>query len=261
MFFLFVIMLFINNTYAEELVEAEIISRNKALQEGKNQIAVLFKIKEGWHIYWRNPGDSGLPTEFEWVLPENVSISEPHFPAPKKIPFSDMANYGYENEVLILFDLFIDAHYNSNILNLKSNIKWLVCKEKCLAGSSEEQVAFKIADNSEKNSYYDLFDNYINKIPLAKETNATANLQKNSIFFNTNDFENIVDAEFYPYQSGVFVHGAEQNFKSDKNGFSLQLKLDKFRVEEPESLHGLLEIKKDSQINYYEINVPLIEKD
>ena len=23
-----------------------------------------------WHTYWKNPGDSGLPTQFEWKLPE-----------------------------------------------------------------------------------------------------------------------------------------------------------------------------------------------
>ena len=33
-----------------------------------------------WHTYWKNPGDSGLPTRLEWVLPAGLQASDIAWP-------------------------------------------------------------------------------------------------------------------------------------------------------------------------------------
>ncbi|MBC7940485.1 MAG: protein-disulfide reductase, partial [Chitinophagaceae bacterium] len=33
-----------------------------------------------WHTYWKNPGDSGLPTALEWTLPAGVTAGEIAWP-------------------------------------------------------------------------------------------------------------------------------------------------------------------------------------
>lgn len=247
--------------YAEKLVDAEIVGKYTTLNKGENQIAVKLKIKQGWHIYWKNPGDSGLPTEFVWELPDNVSISEPYFPAPKKIPFSDMANYGYENEVLILFNLIIDDNYINDKIKLNVKINRLVCKEECIAEKSDEEKEFKI-DNSEiKSDNFALFQKFSEQLPEKIELKAESQILNNSMLLKIYSLENIKNAEFFPYQSGIYMHGAEQNFKTTENGFSLILTLDKFRIDEPESLNGVLVTEKDKQKRYYEINVPLTKKE
>ncbi|MDO8276256.1 MAG: protein-disulfide reductase DsbD family protein, partial [Serpentinimonas sp.] len=55
----------------------------------------------GWHSYWKNPGDSGLPTEFEWQLPGHVVPGAIAWPTPRKIPIGELANYGYKDTVLL----------------------------------------------------------------------------------------------------------------------------------------------------------------
>ncbi len=55
----------------------------------------------GWHTYWKNAGDSGLATEFAWTLPKGISAGEIAWPVPRKIPIGTLANYGYENTVLL----------------------------------------------------------------------------------------------------------------------------------------------------------------
>ena len=64
-----------------------------------------------WHTYWRNPGDSGLPTELTWKLPAGVSASPLIWPAPKMIPIGPMANFGYEDTVLLVTPLQIDKGF------------------------------------------------------------------------------------------------------------------------------------------------------
>jgi len=54
-----------------------------------------------WHTYWKNAGDSGLPTQLQWTLPPGVTAGDIAWPVPKKIPVGNLANYGYEGTVLL----------------------------------------------------------------------------------------------------------------------------------------------------------------
>jgi thiol:disulfide interchange protein DsbD len=58
-------------------VEAE----HAGLRLGAGELALRFRMEEGWHIYWRNPGDSGLPPDIKLTLPAGVTAGEPRWPA------------------------------------------------------------------------------------------------------------------------------------------------------------------------------------
>ena len=55
-----------------------------------------------WHTYWRNPGDSGLPTVLQWKLPEGLVAGNLIWPVPRRIPIGPLANFGYEDTLLLL---------------------------------------------------------------------------------------------------------------------------------------------------------------
>jgi thiol:disulfide interchange protein len=95
----------------------------------------------GWHTYWKNPGDSGLPTTFKWQLPEGVSAGEAAWPAPKKIPYGPLANYGYEGTVVLPVPLTLSPS-SSDFASLKVKFKasWLVCKDECIPEVGEFAV-------------------------------------------------------------------------------------------------------------------------
>ncbi len=61
----------------------------------------------GWHTYWKNPGDSGLPTELAWQLPAGLDPGEIAWPVPEKIRIDTLANYGYEGAVLLPMSLVV----------------------------------------------------------------------------------------------------------------------------------------------------------
>ena len=65
-------------------------------------MAVRLRMKEHWHTYWRNPGDTGLPTEIKWTLPSGFTAGPIQWPVPSRMPYADLMNYGYENEVVLL---------------------------------------------------------------------------------------------------------------------------------------------------------------
>ncbi len=101
-----------------------------------------------WHTYWRNPGDSGLPTELTWKLPAGVSASPLIWPAPKMIPIGPMANFGYEDTVLLVTPLQIDKGFKPSAtlttLDVQLHANWLVCKQECIPQEGDFQLSIPL---------------------------------------------------------------------------------------------------------------------
>nr|WP_233259703.1 thioredoxin family protein [Ramlibacter sp. WS9] len=88
-----------------------------------------------WHTYWKNSGDSGLPTQMQWTLPMGVVAGDIAWPLPKKIPIGNLANYGYEGTVLLPVPLTITPDFKPGLLGdveVKLKAQWLVCKQECI---------------------------------------------------------------------------------------------------------------------------------
>ena len=97
--------------------------------------------KPEWHTYWKNSGDSGLPTMLEWTLPPGVMAGDIAWPLPKKIPIGNLANYGYEDTVLLPVPLTITPGFKpppgGSTLDVKLKASWLVCRKECIPEEGE----------------------------------------------------------------------------------------------------------------------------
>ena len=91
-----------------------------------------------WHTYWKNSGDSGLPTTLQWTLPAGVVAGDIAWPLPQKISIGRLANYGYEGTVLLPVPLTITPEFKPSLLGSELQVKlkaqWLVCKLGMRAG-------------------------------------------------------------------------------------------------------------------------------
>jgi thiol:disulfide interchange protein DsbD len=89
-----------------------------------------------WHTYWKNSGDSGLPTQIRFTLPAGITAGEIQWPVPKKIPIGTLANYGYEGTVLLAVPLTVSPEFKpspvAEALEVKAQANWLVCKQECI---------------------------------------------------------------------------------------------------------------------------------
>ena len=90
-----------------------------------------------WHTYWKNSGDSGLPTTLEWQLPAGITAGEIAWPTPKKIPIGTLANYGYEQTVLLPVPLSVAPDFSAPQLDIKLKAVWLVCRKECIPQEGE----------------------------------------------------------------------------------------------------------------------------
>ncbi len=126
----------------KQRARVEILSGVAQVTPGQSfTVALRFTIDKDWHMYWVNPGDSGLAPSVEWKTPPGVKVSPKlHFPAPHRIKAGDnIESYGYEDELVVIADVTTDATVTLPI-TLNAMINWLVCKEVCLAENATASV-------------------------------------------------------------------------------------------------------------------------
>jgi thiol:disulfide interchange protein/DsbC/DsbD-like thiol-disulfide interchange protein len=113
----------------------ELLSANAAVAPGDTLLVGLrIEHEPGWHTYWKNPGDSGMPTRIQWTLPEGWSAGPILWPAPRRIRVGPLANFGYEDTVVLPVELTVPRHWKQPRAALTAHAEWLICKEVCLPG-------------------------------------------------------------------------------------------------------------------------------
>src|SRR5512143_739945 len=137
-----------------EHVEAELVSERTAFVPGQaTTVALRLKMADGWHTYWQNPGDSGLPTTLAWKLPAGVATGPIEWPAPRALPTGPLVNYGYENEVLHLVELRpAPTLAPGSTATFAARADWLVCRETCIPEGADLTLALPVADRADPDS-------------------------------------------------------------------------------------------------------------
>jgi len=109
-------------------------------------VGLQFEMANNWHIYWRNPGDSGLEPRVTWQLPDGFEATSLRWPAPSRIHAQHLVNFGYERQVILLAVLTppVDLPIGGEV-HLLVNVDWLVCKQVCIPGSAQLQLVLPVA--------------------------------------------------------------------------------------------------------------------
>jgi thiol:disulfide interchange protein/DsbC/DsbD-like thiol-disulfide interchange protein len=113
-------------------VHARLVAEDKAVAPGGTvTVALEEKIAEGWHTYWKNPGDAGAPTEIQWTLPRGWKADAIQWPRPKRLPVGPLMDYGYEGTPWLLTKLTAPADASGTV-TIKAAVSWLVCQQICV---------------------------------------------------------------------------------------------------------------------------------
>jgi DsbC/DsbD-like thiol-disulfide interchange protein/cytochrome c biogenesis protein CcdA len=101
------------------------------------RVGVLFTLDPGWHLYWRNPGEAGLPTKLAFEV-DGGQIGPIAWPAPEVIRDADagLTSYGYTGSVLLASDL-VRLPEGGATRQLRAAADFLICKDQCIPGEVE----------------------------------------------------------------------------------------------------------------------------
>ena len=121
-----------------EQVRAELVAHAPdGVAPGKTVwVGLQLQHQPHWHTYWKNPGDSGLPTTLQWTVPTGVTAGDIAWPTPQRIAVGNLANYGYEGTVLLPVPLTMAPTWapgaGADAVDIQLHASWLVCRQECI---------------------------------------------------------------------------------------------------------------------------------
>ncbi len=121
-------------------VTARLWSDRQATSPGdRMQLAVELDLAPGWHVYWSNPGDSGLPTTVALRPQVGIRAGDALLPVPERhVEEGDVLVFGYGEDLGVVVPIEIDPAVRPGTrLRLRARVEWLVCKQACLPGSAD----------------------------------------------------------------------------------------------------------------------------
>ncbi len=129
-----------------EQVRAELVAHApEGVTPGKPLwLGLLIDHQPHWHTYWKNPGDSGLPTTLAWQLPAGVTAGDIAWPTPQKIAVGPLMNYGYEGQLLLPVPVTVSSSFTGHALDIQLRAQWLVCKDVCIPQQGEFALSIPV---------------------------------------------------------------------------------------------------------------------
>jgi suppressor for copper-sensitivity B len=116
--------------------EIRLVSAVSAVAPGQGSLPLGLEVKlaEGWRIYWRTPGASGLPPQLDWSGSANLATAVLHWPVPARFTIYGQQSYGYTGAVL--FPLTVRLETPGEAARLRLSLDYLVCREVCIPGEA-----------------------------------------------------------------------------------------------------------------------------
>jgi len=227
----------------------------------------------GWHTYWRNGGDTGLPTTVTWTLPSGVSAGEIQWPIPEKTvtPLGDnpLYTYDYEGQVVLLVPIKLAADLRPGPVQLSAEVGWMECKESCVPCKKRVSASLTVGSEDKPSTNYDFVASEQPKLPhplpdaqaAAKWEGAAKDNPRAIIIdctFAVNDLRNKPD-DFFPYEKqGVEVQGATEILPGEPGHLRLRKLVKKGEGPWPERLSGILVYTKNLKMpEAMEVDLPL----
>lgn len=232
------------------------------------ELGIQIILQNDWHIYWRNPGDSGIPTNFEWELPGGIKSPKIFWPIPKAFVFDDLVSYGYDEQVLFIAELEIPKSYTKKKIELSVKLKSLICKNICIPFDTNFTLKIDLTRDhladEETSAAFIKTKKYLPK--LNNDLNTIARMDSDIVFLNVHNAarnnSEIENVYFIPYENGIFRNTIRQQMEIKQDYLTLKIEPDPFRIEVPKYLFGILVFENsnnsENSKTAYEINVPVL---
>lgn len=223
-------------------VQASLLSETASIQPGKPvQLGLRLQMADGWHTYWKNPADSGLPTKLKWTLPEGFTADPFQWPHPERISLPPLMSYGYNDEVLLPVTVHAPADLPvGQPVRLAARADWLECKEICLPGKAELEIALPVEAVARPSEAAPLFAKTRGRLPGDGgpwRVRALSVEKRYVLAFTPAAAPS--EAYFFPDQPQVVEYAEPQRLLRTADGFTLEM-APAVNGARPERLTGVL---------------------
>jgi thiol:disulfide interchange protein DsbD len=212
-------------------VHARLIAEHGTVAPGGMVTVALEQvIRDGWHTYWRNPGDAGQATDVQWTLPAGWHAGAIAWPAPKPLPVGPLMDYGYEGRPWLLMPITApgDAKPGESV-TLRAAVTWLVCKEVCIPEDATLTLPLAISsappppDPAIAAQFAAARDLLPTQTPWPAHFQQSGPALKLFLAAPALSQADVKDAHFFPYDEGTISGIAPQHWSVTDKGLVMQL--------------------------------------
>lgn len=225
-------------------------------------IGVHFKLEEGWHIYWKNVGDTGLKTKLTFDLPEGIQLGEALWPVPERFKTESLVSFGYHDEVMLMVPLTLDPKREwGESLKLKIKASWLECKTVCQPGRASIEKTIAISKNNVEPTVTNdkvIFDKFKSLVPQSSDENEIYVVKKSSGYvLALNSDRAVSELTFFPYEKDVISYKAEQKIQSEEGLYFISLEK---AEKESDFLEGVLRVVHGNEVSSYQVKEKVLSE-
>jgi len=241
-------------------VKASLLAGADAVVPGQPlTVGIRLEMDEGWHTYWRNPGDSGLPTRARWELPGGFSAGEIRWPYPMRFRTGPLVSYGYEGDVLLPVEIRVPASIGAPEVRIAARVDWLECQEACLPGRADLSLTLPVRATAAAGPHAALFAEARRRLP-AKDPGWQVTAQPAPpalrLLVRAPRGAALREAWFYPAAPRVLDHAKPQPLLREGATHMLDLPLDPNGAA-PDRLAGVLVVETASGTLALDVDAPL----
>jgi len=196
-----------------------------------------------WHTYWKNPGDSGLPTQLAWTLPAGFEAGAIKWPTPSKLAVGPLVNYGFEGPLLLPVAVKLPAVLPPGPVKVQLAANWLVCKELCIPESGE--FTLELPQGQAISGQAAAFEQSRQQQPQALQAAVSARVDGDALLLRVQGLPSAWQGQAVSYfagDAGVIDHAQPEQASWDGATLQLKVALSPQRSESPDPVSALLRV-------------------
>ncbi len=215
-----------------ERIEAELVPMGQWAVPGSTAIiAIRQKIQPGWHTYWRNPGDSGGPTEADWMMPQGYKAGDIVWPLPERQRLQTLMNYGYSDVVYLPVPIEVPANAKAGeSVHISAKVLFMVCSdEMCVPDEMTLAVNLPVGEGAPPLTavHGGAIQKILETAPRPADITARARLEDGVLKLSASGgpLAGMTPkwAYFFAFEGGLVDHAALQQGQRGEDGVSLNI--------------------------------------
>jgi len=233
------------------------LERTAIAPQGTTDLAIVFDISPDWHLYWRNPGDAGLPPKIAFTPIPGVTFGDPQWPAPQRdVAAGGLVSFVYPHQLVLIVPIATDLPAtHTGPLEISARVDWLVCSKRCIPGRANLSASWPVSADAELSDDAGLFAETRKHLPQAASTDTC------SCRINWEDHELLLHVDgatrltFFPYENdaNVYPDNILSGGQSDSAALRLQYGADVAKLAQ---VTGILVVTRGGSTTVCAINTP-----